>query len=115
MLRALLRNRKPEAHLASYTMGTRSFPVVKRLGCGVDHPPPSSALWDFMACSRVNFNFYLLHGRCIVSATHKVVKKIHSKRSTQQIKMKPSGLMGFRPPVVTTQVASTVEFNTLEA
>jgi len=24
-------------------MGTESFPGVKRPGCGVDHPPPSSA------------------------------------------------------------------------
>jgi len=32
-----------EAHPASYTMGTRSFPVVKRPGLGVDHPPSSSA------------------------------------------------------------------------
>jgi len=33
----------PRAHPASYTVGTRSFPGVKRLGRGVDHPPPSSA------------------------------------------------------------------------
>ena len=33
----------PGAHPASYTMGTGSFPGVKRPGCGVDHPPPSSA------------------------------------------------------------------------
>jgi len=32
-----------EAHPASYKMGTWSFPGVKRLGCGVDHPPSSSA------------------------------------------------------------------------
>jgi hypothetical protein len=45
-----------------------SFPGVKQLGRGVDHPPPSSAevkeksraipllpLWAFMACSRENF------------------------------------------------------------
>ena len=25
------------------TMGNGSFPGVKRLGCGIDHPPPSSA------------------------------------------------------------------------
>ena len=31
-----------EAHPASYTMGTGSFPGVKRPGRGVDHPPPSS-------------------------------------------------------------------------
>ena len=32
-----------EAHPASCTMGTGSFPGVKRSGRGVDHPPPSSA------------------------------------------------------------------------
>jgi hypothetical protein len=29
----------PGAHPASYTRGTRSFPWVKRPGCGVDHSP----------------------------------------------------------------------------
>jgi hypothetical protein len=33
----------PGAHPASYTMGTGSFPGVKRPGRGVDHPPLSSA------------------------------------------------------------------------
>jgi hypothetical protein len=33
----------PEAHQASYTMGTGSFPGVKRPGRGADHPLPSSA------------------------------------------------------------------------
>ena len=32
----------PGAHPASYTMGTGSFPWVKRPGRGVNHPPPSS-------------------------------------------------------------------------
>jgi len=32
----------PGAHPASCTIGTRFFPGVKRPGCGVDHPPPSS-------------------------------------------------------------------------
>ena len=32
----------PGAHPVSYTMGTKSFPAVKRPGRGVDHPPPSS-------------------------------------------------------------------------
>jgi len=49
-----------------------SFLGVKQLGCGIDHPPPSSAevkekvelylfspLWAFMAHSRVNFTCYL--------------------------------------------------------
>jgi len=33
----------PEAHPASYTMGTGSFPGVKRRGRDVDHPPLSNA------------------------------------------------------------------------
>ena len=33
----------PGTHPASYTMGTGSFPGVKRPGRGVDRPPPSSA------------------------------------------------------------------------
>jgi len=33
----------PGAHPASYTMGTGSFPAVKRPGLRFDHPPPSSA------------------------------------------------------------------------
>jgi hypothetical protein len=33
----------PGAHPASYTMGTGSFPGVKRPVRGVDHLPPSSA------------------------------------------------------------------------
>jgi hypothetical protein len=33
----------PGTHPVSYTIGTGSFPVVKRPGHGVDHPPPSSA------------------------------------------------------------------------
>jgi hypothetical protein len=67
----------PGAHPASYTMGTRSFPGVKRLGHGIDHPPPSNAkvegrvqlhllpLWAFLACSRVNitFTFFTFMGR----------------------------------------------------
>jgi hypothetical protein len=33
----------PEAHPASCTMGTESFPGVMQPGRGTDHPPPSSA------------------------------------------------------------------------
>ena len=33
----------PGAHSACYTMGTVSFPEVKRPGRGIDLPPPSSA------------------------------------------------------------------------
>jgi hypothetical protein len=33
----------PGAHPASCTMGTGSFPGVKRPGCGAEHPPRSSA------------------------------------------------------------------------
>jgi hypothetical protein len=59
----------PGTHPASYTIGTESFPGLKRPGHGVEHPLPSSAevkekivipllpLWAFVACSRVNFTF----------------------------------------------------------
>ena len=30
----------PGAHPTSYTMGTKSFPGVKRPGRGIDNPPP---------------------------------------------------------------------------
>jgi len=30
----------PGAHIASCKMGAGSFPGVKRLGRGIDHPPP---------------------------------------------------------------------------
>jgi len=33
----------PGDHPASYTMGTRFFPGIKRPGHGTDYPPPSSA------------------------------------------------------------------------
>ena len=58
----------PGAHPASCTMGTGSFPVVKRPGRDVDHPfhlplrirksraIPVLPLWA-MACYRVNFTF----------------------------------------------------------
>jgi len=32
-----------EDHPGCYIMETASFPVLKRQGCGVDHPPPSGA------------------------------------------------------------------------
>ena len=44
----------PGAHPASYTMGTASFPEVKRPGRGVDHPPPSSSEVE----GRVELYFY---------------------------------------------------------
>ena len=35
------------AHPASYAVSTASFPEARRLGCGVNNPPPSSAeVWD---------------------------------------------------------------------
>jgi len=63
----------PGAHPSSCTMGTGSFPGVKRPGRGVDHPSPSSAevegrvelyiwlpLWAFLACSMVKLLYLLL-------------------------------------------------------
>jgi hypothetical protein len=59
---------RPGAHPASYTMGTESFPWVRRPGHGVDHPRTSRAevknksrplpllpIWAFVACSTLNF------------------------------------------------------------
>ena len=46
------------AHPASYTVGTVSFPGVKRPGRGVDHPPPSSA----KVKERVELYHYSLFG-----------------------------------------------------
>jgi hypothetical protein len=59
------------AQLASYAMGTRSFPVVKRPGRGVDYPPPNYMrglrtsrdihlvqIWAFVVCSRLKFIFF---------------------------------------------------------
>ena len=64
----------PEAHPASYTMDTGSFPEVKQPGRGVDHPPLSSVevkervelyLYSpsgtFSAFSSVNFTFTFTH------------------------------------------------------
>jgi hypothetical protein len=54
---ALVQN-GPEAHPASCTMGTGSFPGVKRTGCGVDHPPTSS----FDVKERVELYLYSPYG-----------------------------------------------------
>jgi hypothetical protein len=48
----------PGADPASYTMGTGSFPGVKRPGRGVDHPPPSSAKVNV----KVGLSFYTPSG-----------------------------------------------------
>ena len=47
-------------HLASYTMGTGSFPEIKRPGRDVDHSATTITLlpvWAFVACSRASFTF----------------------------------------------------------
>ena len=61
----------PGVHPTSCTMGTGSFRVVKRPGCGVDHPPhlaprlkkeysyTFTPLWAFVVCYRVTFNCYI--------------------------------------------------------
>jgi hypothetical protein len=49
----------PGANPATYTLGTGSFPGLKRTGRGVDHPPPSSVevkeraeLYIYSPCGR---------------------------------------------------------------
>ena len=62
----------PGACPSSCTMGTGSFPGVRRPGRGADHPPPSkcrgqervglylySTLWAFVACYREHLYLYL--------------------------------------------------------
>ena len=62
----------PGAHPASYTMGTGSFPGVKRPGRGVNHPPTSS----FEVKIRVELYLYSPSGHivlcisCICSISH---------------------------------------------
>ena len=69
-----------QVHPASYTMGTGSFPELKRPGCGVYHPPTSSAevkqtvelyLYSPTASSRpvLRTNFTVPHTRCIRHTT----------------------------------------------
>jgi len=48
----------PGGHPAYYTMGTRSFPGVKQLGCGIDHPSSLSA----EVKERVDLYFYYPSG-----------------------------------------------------
>jgi hypothetical protein len=55
----------PGPHPASCTMGTGSFPGVKRPGRCADHPTPPSAEIEnesrpLVACYRVTFTFYHL-------------------------------------------------------
>jgi len=47
-----------EVHPAFYTMGTVSFPGVKRPGCGVEHPPLSGA----EVKERIKLYLYLSQG-----------------------------------------------------
>jgi len=60
------------AHPTSCIMGTGSFPGIKLLGRGVDHPPHIAPrlkkvyrytllpLWALVACFRVNFFFFCM-------------------------------------------------------
>ena len=52
----------PVAHTASCTMHTLSFPKVKQLGRGIDHPPPSSAEFDKRK-EPFLYSHLCLHGR----------------------------------------------------
>ena len=86
----------PEAHSASYTMGTGFFPGVKMSGRSVDHPPSFSAdvkervqlylllpLWVFVACSRMN-----------VTCTNCVVPAVENPLPPQKIILRRCGTLG---------------------
>jgi hypothetical protein len=80
-----------EAHPASYTLGTGSFPGVKWPGRGVDHQPhleprlkksraiPLLALWAFVASYRVNFTSMLIGeisgSRAVVSEDSSLLRR----------------------------------------
>jgi hypothetical protein len=73
------------AHPASYTMGTGSFPGVKRPGRGVDHPPSSAdvketvqllPLWAFVVCSMVNFTLTFYSWKLLYNALSKTTKHV---------------------------------------
>jgi hypothetical protein len=67
-----------EVHPVCYTMGTGSFPGVKRPGRGVDHPPlpepserksrfiPLLHTYSFVTCSRKNLNLSMSSKYCPV-------------------------------------------------
>jgi hypothetical protein len=71
----------PGAHPASCTMGTGSFPGVKRPGRGSDHPPPSSPevtnewaipllpLWAFSAYNTSQQDFVPRKVYCVSNVT----------------------------------------------
>jgi hypothetical protein len=73
-----------EAHPAYCTMGTGSYPGIKRLGRGVDHPLHLAPrlknraihlllLWAFVACSGVNFTRPSCISECILGVTGQIV------------------------------------------
>jgi hypothetical protein len=82
----------PEAHSASCTVGTGSFPGVKRPGRGADHPPTSSAeveneysytstpplgtWWPFYVSSLSGGRIYSFHQ---LGCRHKHMKTYHTK------------------------------------
>ena len=87
------------AHPVFYTMVTGSFPGVKRLGRGVEHPPhlaprvKSTAIHLFhfssiVACSRVNFTLHIGGRSSIrnVRTRHAVVTGTHLSRNSLHIK-----------------------------
>ena len=76
----------PGAYPASYTMGTGTFPGVKRPGRDVDHPPTSSAevegrvelpLWTFGAGYRETFTFtFVVNMFYLVQSLHDPVLSV---------------------------------------
>ena len=63
----------PKAHPASCTISTRSFPGVKWLECGADHPPPSHArLLTVWSCNSNSPLCLHRHVMCWPLSSHQV-------------------------------------------
>ena len=73
----------PGAHPASYSMGTGSFPGVKRPGRGIDHPPQSRAELK----ERVELYLYSLSGRSWSVLGWTLPSLLPSSKSQKHVKL----------------------------
>jgi hypothetical protein len=85
----------PGAHPATCTMGTGSFPGVKRPGRDADHPPPPSAEVELLvylyspsgplvACYRVTFTFTFNQPNKHIKTVN-YIKRLHGRYGTSRL------------------------------